>query len=200
MVSKLQEPCQTTSERMTFDSLNKKLVHACQKGDAQAQKDLYNLFAPKMYVVALRYSKSKQEAEDILQEGFVKIFQKIKTLKDHSRLQAWITRIIVNSALNINRSKLYMFPMYEVTDMALQTDHDFGLSMLGFKDLLQLIQSLPDGCQMIFNMYAIEGYSHKEIADKLGISPGTSKSQLARARMLLKSKLEEQKKISYGTI
>ena len=93
-----------------------------------------------------------------------------------------------------------MFPMYEVTDMALQTDHDFGLSMLGFKDLLQLIQSLPDGCQMIFNMYAIEGYSHKEIAERLGISPGTSKSQLARARMLLKSKLEEQKKISYGTI
>ena len=199
-MSKIQEPCQTTSERMTFDSQNIKLVNACQKGDARAQKELYNLFAPKMMVVAMRYSKTKHEAEDILQEGFVKVFQKINTLKEAKSLQAWITRIIVNAALNNSRSKLYMFPMHEVDDISLQSEQDLGLSMLGFKELLVLIQSLPDGCQMIFNMYVIEGYAHKEIAEKLGISEGTSKSQLARARMILRDKMEEHKKIRYGTV
>ena len=192
-MSKIQEPCQTTSERMTFDSQNIKLVHACQKGDARAQKELYDLFAPKMMVVAMRYSKTKHEAEDILQEGCVKVFQKINTLKDAKSLQAWITRIIVNAALNNSRSKLYMFPMYEVDDISLQSEQDLGLSMLGFKELLVLIQSLPDGCQMIFNMYVIEGYAHKEIAEKLGISEGTSKSQLARARMILRDTMAAHK-------
>ncbi len=182
---------------MTIDN-HKKLVTSCQRGDTQAQEALYRTFSPKMMVVAMRYSNSVHEAEDILQEGFVKVFQKINTLNDHSKVEAWIRKVIVNTALNHSRSKLYMFPMVEVHDDSFTTDRDFGIPSLEVKDLLQLIQSLPDGCQIVFNMYAIEGFSHKEIAEELHISEGTSKSQLSRARMLLRDKLGNRKGVKYG--
>ncbi len=151
-------------------------------------------------VIALRYTKSTAEAEDILQEGFLKVFQNIGSLTNESSLDAWIRRIIVNTALNQNRSKIYMFPMTEVDESTSSTVEEFNLSNLGFKELLVLIQSLPDGCRVIFNMYALDGYSHKEIAKMLEISTGTSKSQLSRARELLKSKLGKRREVNYGTV
>jgi len=185
---------------MTFNAYRNNLIKACIKGNRNAQKDLYDLFAPKMMVVALRYSKSTVEAQDVLQEGFLKVFQNIGTLSDANSLEGWIRKIIVNTSLNQNRSKIYMFPMKEVEESTSYSEEEANLSDLGFKDLLKLIQSLPDGCQVIFNMYAIEGYSHKEISESLMISIGTSKSQLARARELLKSKLEKRREVNYGTI
>jgi len=185
---------------MTFNAYRNNLIKACIKGDRNAQKDLYDLFAPKMMVVALRYSKSTAEAEDVLQEGFLKVFQNIGMLSDENSLEGWIRKIIVNTSLNQNRSKIYMFPMKEVEESTSYSEAEVNLSDLGFKDLLKLIQSLPDGCQVIFNMYAIEGYSHKEISESLRISIGTSKSQLARARELLRFKLEKRREGNYGTI
>ena len=185
---------------MTFNTYRHNLVKACIKGDRKAQKDLYDLFASKMMVVAFRYTKSTAEAEDILQEGFLKVFQNIGSLSNENSLEAWIRRIIVNKALNQNRSKIYMFPMKEVEESTSSTGEESDLSDLGFKELLVLIQSLPDGCRVIFNMYVMDGYSHKEISKMLEISTGTSKSQLARARELLKSKLGKGSEVNYGRI
>ena len=139
-------------------------------------------------VVCLRYTKGVDEAEDILQEGFIKVFNAIKSFRQEAKLETWITRIMVNTALNAQRKKMYLYPMVDVEDLHLP-EQEISLSGIHFKQLLELIQSLPQGCQIVFNMFAIEGYSHKEIAELLGISEGTSKSQFARAKSLLQQKL-----------
>lgn len=172
------------------------LIDGCRKGDRSFQRALYDRFARKMLVVCLRYSKSSAEAEDILQEAFVKVFQGIKDFRQESKLETWITRIMVNTALNAQRKKLYLFPMVDVEDTNL-TEEEVSVTGMNVQDLLDMIQSLPQGCQVVFNMFAIEGYSHKEIAEMLGISEGTSKSQYARARSLLQNKL--MKETSYYT-
>ena len=164
------------------------LIEGCRKGDRACQKALYERYCRKMMVVCLRYSKSTLEAEDILQESFVKIFQSIKDFRQEAKLETWITRIMVNTALNSQRKKLYLYPMVDVEEINLPTD-EVSLTGINFNQLLEMVQSLPQGCQVVFNMFAIEGFSHKEIAEMLGISEGTSKSQYARARSLLQSKL-----------
>jgi len=136
----------------------------------------------------MRYSKTTAEAEDILQEAFVKVFQGIKDFRHESKLETWMTRIMVNTALNQQRKKLYLFPMVDVQDIDLP-QQEVSLSSLHFTQLLEMIQSLPQGCQVVFNLFAIEGYNHKEIAQLLGISEGTSKSQYSRAKSLLQQKL-----------
>lgn len=176
---------------------DKQLVDACIKGKREAQRGLYDRFAASMLVVAHRYTKSDQEAEDVLQEAFIKVFEKIKTYREESSLGFWIKRIVVNTALNSQRSKLYMFPMVDVQDMQNELDTDFSLSQFHFKDLIKFIQELPHGCQSIFNLYAIEGYKHQEIAEMLNISVGTSKSQYSRARHLLQTRLKNEDSINY---
>jgi RNA polymerase sigma-70 factor (ECF subfamily) len=141
-----------------------------------------------MLVVCLRYSKTTAEAEDILQEGFVKVFQGIKDFRQEAKLETWITRIMVNTALNVQRKKLYLYPMVDVAEINLP-EEEMSISGIHFTQLLEMIQALPQGCQIVFNLFAIEGYSHKEIAESLGISEGTSKSQFARAKSLLQAKL-----------
>src|SRR5687767_11917111 len=164
------------------------LIDGCRKGDRSFQRALYDRFSRKMLVVCLRYSKSSAEAEDILQEGFVKVFQGIKDFRQESKLETWITRIMVNTALNLQRKKLYLFPMVDVEELDLPQE-ELSVSSIHFMQLLEMIQSLPQGCQIVFNLFAIEGYNHKEIAELLKISEGTSKSQYARARSLLQQKL-----------
>ena len=182
---------------MSFDH---KLIKACKNGDNHAQKELYDLFSPTMMVIALRYSKSVSDAEDILQEAFVKVFQKIGSLKRHDKLGGWIKRIVINTSLNQNRSKLYMFPMSHVDEITLHSENEVDLSEIHFQELLKMIQALPAGCQIIFNLYAIDGYSHSEIAEKLDISSGTSKSQYSRARKILREELEEFENVNYGSV
>lgn len=167
------------------------LIDGCRKGSRASQKALYERYCRKMMVVCLRYSKSSAEAEDILQEAFVKVFQGIKDFRQESKLETWITRIMVNTALNAQRKKLYLFPMVDVEEIDLP-DEELSVSGIHFTQLLEMIQSLPQGCQVVFNMFAIEGYSHKEIATLLSISEGTSKSQYARARSLLQGKLVKE--------
>lgn len=173
------------------------LIDGCRKGDRASQKALYDRYCRKMLVVCLRYSKSSAEAEDILQEAFVKIFQAIKDFRQESKLETWITRIMVNTALNAQRKKLYLFPMVDVEEIDLP-DEELSVSGIHFSQLLEMIQSLPQGCQVVFNMFAIEGYSHKEIAEMLAISEGTSKSQYARARSLLQNRLIKETSSYYS--
>jgi RNA polymerase sigma factor (sigma-70 family) len=164
------------------------LIDGCRKSSRSSQKALYDRYCRKMMVVCLRYSKTTAEAEDILQEAFVKVFQGIKNFRQESKLETWITRIMVNTALNFQRKKLYLFPMVDVEEIDVAED-EVSISDINFTQLLEMIQSLPQGCQIVFNLFAIEGYNHKEIAELLGISEGTSKSQYSRARSLLQEKL-----------
>jgi len=171
-----------------------KLIDACIKGDRSAQKNLYDLFSKRMYVVCLRYTKSQQEAEDVMQDAFIKVFKNLKSYRGDSRFDYWIKRIVINTALNSQRKKLYMYPMVDINEVNSNVDHNKALSDFSFEELLKMIRELPVGCQTVFNLFAIEGYSHKEIADMLEVSEGTSKSQFARARKLLQEKIAEEEK------
>ncbi len=164
------------------------LIDGCRKGSRGFQEALYERYSRKMMVVCLRYAKSTAEAEDILQEGFVKVFNALKDFRQESKLETWITRIMVNTALNSQRKKLYLYPMVDVENIDVPED-EASISGIHFMQLLEMIQSLPHGCQVVFNLFAIEGYNHKEIAELLGISEGTSKSQYARARSLLQARI-----------
>lgn len=178
----------------------KDLLERCAKSDRHAQQELYDLYAKSMYVVCLRYTKSVQEAEDILQEAFIKIFKNIGSFRGDSKLGYWIKRIVINTALNHQRSKLYQYPMKDVEDVKHDFNYENVLSGYQMEELLEMVRALPHGCQMVFNLYAIEGYNHKEIGDMLGISEGTSKSQFSRARKLLQNKILKDKQRSYENV
>ncbi len=173
------------------------LIEGCIKGDRRWQRALYDCYSKKMMVVCLRYCKATQEAEDVLQEAFIKVFDNIKNYRGEASIAYWIKRIVINTALNAQRSKLYLYPMVDVTEIKNNSDQEVGLSGIHYEDLLKMIQELPSGCQVIFNLYAIEGYKHQEIASMLNISEGTSKSQYARAKSLLQEMLRTSEGIIY---
>jgi RNA polymerase sigma factor (sigma-70 family) len=174
------------------------VISGCINGDRKYQKALYDHYSKKMMAVCLRYAKSILEAEDILQESFIKIFSKLGTFRKESQLETWIKKIVVNTALNHQRSKLYLYPMVDVDNIPhLQDEKELPISAYHVEELTKMIQSLPTGCQVIFNLYAIEGYQHNEIAATLNIKEGTSKSQYARARRMLKEMLAKSEKDSY---
>lgn len=175
-----------------------KLIEMCAKGNGTAQRLLYERFYKKMYVVALRYSKTTFEAEDILQESFVKIFGAIENFKKDSTLDYWIKRIVINTALKQNRRILDKMHMDDVDDMVEEPASEvFADQSYDFKELLAIIQQLSPGYQAVFNLYAIEGYKHNEIAEMLGISEGTSKSQYARAKALIQKMLAKDEEKVY---
>src|SRR5688572_11661863 len=152
------------SGRITENMLSEnELIEACRKGNRASQKALYDRFCKKMMVVCLRYSRSTPEAEDILQEGFVKVFHGLEGFRQDAKLETWMTRIMVNTALNHHRKKLYLFPMVDVETIDIPQS-EVSLSGLHFAQLLEMVQALPQGCQIVFNLFAMEGYSHKEIA------------------------------------
>ena len=173
------------------------LVKKCSQRDRKAQRELYDRYSAAMLMVCMRYSKNRDDAEDILQEAFIKVFRSIESFKAQSTLGYWIKRIVVNTALNYQRSKLYLFPMVDLADVQDKTWNEDTISNCSLEELLKMIQQLPFGCQVIFNLYVIEGYKHQEIADMLDISPGTSKSQLARARALLQQMISKANNINY---
>ncbi len=173
---------------------DKDLIKDCIKENRAAQKALYDHYCCKMMMVCQRYAKSTQEAEDILQEGFIKVFANIKSFRGEAKLETWITRIMINTALNAQRQKLYLIPMVDVDGIDLREEETISLSGIHLNELVNMVQSLPDGCRLVFNLFAIEGYGHKEIGEMLAISEGTSKSQYNRAKSLLKIKLSQQEK------
>ncbi len=180
-----------------------KLVRDCLRQKPEAQKLLYDHFAESMLGVCYRYTKSLRDAEDILQEGFIKVFFSLKQYRSDGELGAWIRRIMVNTALNfLKRNRNYRDQMYFPPEHLHPVTTDDPVVRLQAKDLTELIRQLPPGYQVIFNLHAVEGYSHVEIGQMLGITDGTSRSQYARARGLLISWLENyshRKKETYGS-
>ncbi len=156
------------------------LVSDCSKGKSQAQQALYERFSRKMFGVCLRYTSTREEAEDILQEGFVKVFQAIGMWKAIGSLENWIKKIIVNTALDYHRQQHTRLEETELLENS--GDPVEPLQQFHAQQLLKIIQQLPVGYRNVFNLYAIEGFNHREIAEMLNITEGTSKSQYARAR------------------
>jgi RNA polymerase sigma-70 factor (ECF subfamily) len=167
------------------------LVKECVKGNAKAQQLLFDKFSRKMLTICLRYSNSLEEAEDVLQDGFIKAFSKLPSFNQEGSLEGWVRKIMVNTALDAIRknTKFLKDVSLDLVDYQVGSS-DFILESLNAEDLLLLINSMPNGYKIVFNMFAIEGYSHKEIATTLGISESTSKSQYMRAKSYLKERLE----------
>lgn len=163
------------------------IVERCKKNDRKAQQILYAHFAPRMYGVCLRYYPNADVAHDILQDGFIKVFQKVKTYKGTGSFESWIRRIMINTALEYHRKRK------ETVQIDGEKEH-YNLSSVNFIDndyqlLLSFVSALPQQYRLVFNLYALDGYSHKEIAEKLKISVSTSKSNYSRARSILKEKV-----------
>lgn len=168
------------------------LLQGCLKRDSRAQRQLYELYSSKMYGICYRYLKDPMEAEDILVTSFMKVFEKIQQFKGEGSFEGWIRRIVVNEALMALRKKNHLYIETNLEQADREPDYDRLSDHLEAEDLLNLISELPMGYRIVFNMYAIDGYSHKEIAAHLGISENTSKSQLSRARTFLQKLLLEQ--------
>lgn len=165
------------------------LINECKKHDIKAQEQLYRLYAPKLFAVCLKYSRNRVEAEDHLQDGFLTIFNKIDQYNSAGSFEGWMKRIMVNTVLQQYRgvSFVELSPDKHLSEDVQVEIEDESVSM---DYLLGLIQELPDRYRLVFTMYVIDGYPHKDIADMLGITTGTSKSNLARARMILQDKIE----------
>ncbi len=161
------------------------LIQGCIEGDKRMQEELYKRFSPKMYAVCLRYAGNADDAQDILQDGFIKIYKNLARFRSEGSFEGWIRRIIVNTSIEHLRRKTYLKPIDEKEENTIPYKEKSVLDNLGEKDIMNLIRELSPGYRTVFNMYVVEGYTHKEIGDILGISDGTSKSQLARARMIL---------------
>lgn len=175
----------------------RQLVKSCLKGKPAAQKELYDRFAEQMLGVCYRYTKSVTDAEDVLQDGFVKVYRHLQTYKFEGELGAWIRRIMVTTALNfLKKHSRYRTDLSFDTNDALHpvVDNDAEVKMTA-RELAELIRQLPTGYQTIFNLHAVEGFTHVEIGTMLGISDGTSRSQYARARSLLISWVEKNSRI-----
>jgi RNA polymerase sigma-70 factor (ECF subfamily) len=170
------------------------IIKGCIAGNRAFQTKLYDLYAPKMLGVCLRYAKNREEAEEILQEGFLKVFTYIRTFKGAGSFEGWIRRIMVNSALGRFRNKSHLQPVIRLETYEPVSDTDI-ISNLDAKDLLSLIQLLPLGYRIVFNLYVFEGFKHREIAEELGIAEGTSKSNLFDARSYLQKILTVKEKI-----
>ena len=168
------------------------IVHACLKGDTVAQKTLYENHKVTMFRICLRYAKDRSEAQDMLQDGFIKVFNDLHQFKFQGPLGGWIRKVIVNTALQHIRKKKNLFVNTQIDELAnhYQTDENVH-SDIHAKALTKMIQQLPVGYRTVFNMYVIEGYSHKEIAEKMNITESTSKSQLYKAKAQLRGILEK---------
>jgi RNA polymerase sigma factor (sigma-70 family) len=161
------------------------------EGDRRMQEELYRRFSPRMYAVCLRYAGNSEEAEDILQEGFIKVFKKLESFRGEGSFEGWVRRIFVNTAIEHFRRKRYLQPVTEKEENTIEGKSLSALDGLAEKDILALVQQLSPGYRTVFNMYVVEGYTHKEIGDMLGISEGTSKSQLSRAKVILQDMVKQ---------
>jgi len=169
----------------------KNIISGCLKGNRRDQELLYRRHAAKLYAVSLQYAGNDEEARDILQEGFIKIFENLVHYKYEGSFEGWIRRIIVNTALEKYRNKHYLYrveDIYKIPEPDAEPDNE-DYAGLEATDLLGIIRELPPKYRMVFNLFAIEGYSHKEISKMINISEGTSKSNLSRARVILQRRV-----------
>lgn len=173
----------------------KALVKACLEGEIKAQRCFYECFASKMMGVCWRFAKSREEAEDLLQEGFFKVFCDLSQFRGEGSLEGWVRQVIVNVALqHVRKRKIIFQTNLEIEELSLEDrSHEQMFQQFEIQDLLKMLHKLSEGCRVIFNLYVLEGFTHKEIAEQLNITTGTSKSQLAKSRALLKKEIEKQK-------
>ncbi len=170
------------------------LIEGCQRQNREAQHALYRTYSGKMYSLCCRYVKDRMEAEDVLITSFTKIFEKIGQFKGEGSFEGWIRRVVVNESLTYLRRNKNMYLETDIEEAAFEPDYRKLENQLEADDLMKLIEALPVGYRTVFNLYAIDGYTHQEIGEQLGISENTSKSQLSRARALLQKKLVEIEK------
>lgn len=163
------------------------LIHDCKKNDRKAQEQLYRQFAPKMFSLCLKYSRNYAEAQDNLQEAFLLIFEKIQQYEFKGAFEGWLKRVVINYILQQYRNKRLLNSIDDQDFEEVEIELEEGISV---EFLMKIIQELPDRYRLVFNLYVFENYSHQEIADALGISVGTSKSNLSRAKLILKQKIE----------
>ena len=174
-----------------YRSEEQDLVKGCIHGDRHAQQRLFDLYSPRMYDICRRYLKNTMQAEDVLVMAFTKVFERIHQFKGEGSFEGWIRRITVNEALTALRKSRVMTVETDLEHAEFAHDYESLADRLAAEDLMKVIEQLPPGYRVVFNMYAIDGYSHKEIADHLGITENTSKSQLSRARVYLQKMLSE---------
>ncbi len=169
------------------------LIRGCLDGDRRMQKMLYDRFSPKMYAVCLRYMGNADDAQDILQEGFIKVYKNLERYRGDGSFEGWVRRIFVNTAIEQLRKKKIDISISEKEEETIEYKTVAAPDKIGEKDLLNIVQELSPGYRTIFNLYVVEGFGHKEIAEMMNISEGTSKSQLARARIILQEKIKNLK-------
>lgn len=167
------------------------LIKGCLENDRRSQEQLYRWLSPRLFAVCLRYAGDREAAEDILQEGFIKLFQKLSSYRHEGSFEGWARRIMVNTAIEHFRKIKPVLSLEEESPIHEPSLHDTGITQLEAKELSALIQELPVGYRTVFNLYAVEGYNHAEIGDQLGISEGTSKSQYSRAKKWLQERLKK---------
>jgi RNA polymerase sigma factor (sigma-70 family) len=178
------------------------LIEKCRNNDRAAQKMLYDMYAPIMLAICMRYVYERSEAEDILQEGFLKIFTKIGEFEGRGSFEGWMKRVFVNTAItHYHKNSKHNKYHYDIDDVQIPKSEKpaYGESEFTHEELFNIIHSLPEGYKMVFNLYALEGYKHKEIAEMLEIDINTSKSQYSRAKKLIRKKLETIGKIATNT-
>ncbi len=170
----------------------KSLIENCINGNRKSQKELYDLFSAKMYAICLRYAKNQMDAEDILQDAFVKLFNNLYKFRGEGSFEGWVRRIFVNTAIEQLRRNNVKFSDSEGLENTITDKQESALDNLYKKDLIETAMKLSEGYRTVFTLYAVEGYSHKEIAKKLGITESTSKSQFSRAKAILRDVLQNK--------
>ncbi len=168
------------------------IIKGCKSGSREMQGKLYRMYASRLFGICMYYSKDQTEAEDILHDGFMKIFRHIGQYEGKGSFEGWMKRIMINTALEKLRKQNILIPVGDIYEFREEISEETLLPDISEKDLLKLIRSLTPQYRLVFNLFVIEGYSHKEISEMLHISVGTSKSNLARARMALQDKLKKE--------
>ena len=171
------------------------LIKGCIEENPEMQKLLYDRFSSKMYGVCLRYTENTEDANDVMQEGFIKVYKSLPKFRGEGSFEGWIRRIFINTSIEHFRKKVKLYNVNEVHENTIEDAELDALDSLATKDILNIINELSPGYKQVFNMHVVEGYSHKEIADILGITEGTSKSQLARAKGALKKIIESRARL-----
>lgn len=168
------------------------LIKGCVAGDRRMQEELYKRFSPKMYAVCLRYANNPDDAQDLLQEGFIKVYRNLHRFRAEGSFEGWVRRVFVNTSIEHFRKKSTQLSSVSEKEENTIEDVDItALDSLAEQDIINIVQELSPGYRTVFNLYVVEGYSHKEIGELLGISEGTSKSQLARAKSILQKKVAQ---------
>ncbi|MFT3822406.1 MAG: sigma-70 family RNA polymerase sigma factor [Chitinophagaceae bacterium] len=168
------------------------MIKGSIEGDRRMQEELYRRFSPKMYAVCLRYAGNADDARDLLQEGFIKVFKNLHRFRAEGSFEGWMRRVFVNTSIEYFRKKsIHLSSVSDKEENTIEDADITAIDALAEKDIINIIQELSPGYRAVFNLYVVEGYSHKEISEMLGISEGTSKSQLARAKSVLQKKISQ---------